>query len=93
MTIHVSPINSITYDGAIINTFHANIGEGLPRHDHAYTHLTLCAAGLLIIRKENLEHRMDKNSTPVNLKAGEWHEVEALEDGTVFLNVFAENKI
>ena len=88
----VTPKNTVTYDGAIINTFHANIGEGLPRHDHAYTHLTLCAAGSLIIRKENLEHRMDKNSTPVNLKAAEWHEVEALEDGTVFINVFAENK-
>lgn len=26
------------------------------------------------------------------LKAGEWHEIEALEDGTVFINVFAEGK-
>ena len=24
--------------------------------------------------------------------AGEWHEIEALEDGTVFVNVFAEGK-
>ena len=92
MTATVPPKNTVTYDGANIVTYHANIGEGLPRHDHAYTHLTLCAAGSLVIRKENLEHRMDKNSKPVNLKAAEWHEVEALEDGTVFLNVFAENK-
>jgi hypothetical protein len=28
---------------------------------------------------------------PLNLLAGEWHEIEALEDGTVFVNVFAEN--
>ena len=26
------------------------------------------------------------------LLAGEWHELEALEDGTVFVNVFAEGK-
>ena len=92
MTTRVEPKHGIAYDGANIVTYHANIGEGLPRHDHAYTHLTICAAGSLVIRKENLEHHMDKNSTPVNLKAAEWHEVEALEDGTVFLNVFAENK-
>jgi hypothetical protein len=35
---------------------------------------------------------MDKLTQPVNLKANEWHEIEALEDGTVFCNVFAENK-
>jgi hypothetical protein len=26
------------------------------------------------------------------LAANEWHEIEALEDGTVFVNVFAEGK-
>ena len=30
--------------------------------------------------------------TGLNLPAGEWHEIEALEDGTVFVNVFAEGK-
>jgi len=25
-------------------------------------------------------------------KAAEWHEIEALEDGTVFVNVFSEGK-
>ena len=53
----------------------------------------MCVAGSLVIRKENFEHRMNKNSTPVNLKAAEWHEIEALEDGTVFLNVFAQSKV
>jgi hypothetical protein len=27
-----------------------------------------------------------------NLIANEWHEIEALEDNTVFVNVFAEGK-
>jgi hypothetical protein len=31
-------------------------------------------------------------TVPANLKASEWHEIEALEDGTVFINVFAESK-
>ena len=28
----------------------------------------------------------------VTFVANEWHEIEALEDGTVFVNVFAEGK-
>ena len=34
---------------------------------------------------------MHQNQT-LNLPAGEWHEIEALEDNTVFVNVFAEGK-
>lgn len=44
------------------------------------------------MRKEGRELVMDKNTQPVNLVAAEWHEIEALEDGTVFVNVFAEGK-
>jgi len=29
---------------------------------------------------------------PVHLIADGWHEIEALEDGTVFVNVFSEGK-
>jgi len=91
--IHISPTHHVVYDGAILNIFHANKGEGLPRHDfHAYAHLTMCHAGSCVIRKEGIEKVIDKNTQPINLKAAEWHEIEALEDGTVFVNVFAEGK-
>lgn len=36
---------------------------------------------------------MNKDTQPVNLLANAWHEIEALEDGTVFVNVFAEGKL
>jgi quercetin dioxygenase-like cupin family protein len=88
----VIPTHQVTYDGAILNVFHANKGEGLPRHEHSYTHLTMCHAGSCVIRKEGIEKIVDKNTQPINLKANEWHEIEALEDGTVFVNVFAEGK-
>ena len=52
----------------------------------------MCHAGSCIIRKEGRELVMTKDTQPVNLVAGEWHEIEALEDGTVFVNVFAEGK-
>jgi quercetin dioxygenase-like cupin family protein len=88
----VNPIHQVKYDFANINVFHANKGEGLPRHDHIYAHLTMCHAGSCVIRKEGIEKVIDKNTQPINLRAAEWHEIEALEDGTVFVNVFAEGK-
>lgn len=92
MTIPISPTHSFTYDGAVLNIYHADKGEGLQPHSHTYSHATVCHSGSCIVRKEGRELVMDKRTQPVNLKANEWHEIEALEDGTVFCNVFAENK-
>lgn len=92
MTIRISPKHQVTYDGATLNVFHANKGEGLPRHEHVYAHLTVCHSGSCVIRKEGIEKVIDKYTQPINLKANEWHEIEALEDETVFVNVFAEGK-
>jgi hypothetical protein len=47
----------------------------------------MCVAGQAAIRKENLYKEMDKDTVPVILKENEWHEVEALVDNTVFINV------
>jgi quercetin dioxygenase-like cupin family protein len=88
----IGPIHQVTYDGAQLNVYHANRGQGLPRHGHAFSHLTICHAGSCVIRKENIEKIVDKNTQPINLVANEWHEIEALEDGTVFCNVFSEGK-
>lgn len=92
MTQPIQPVHSVTYDGATVNVYHADKGEGLPKHEHAYAHLTICHAGKLIVRKEGRELVMTKDTQPVNLVAGEWHEIEALVKGTVFANVFAEGK-
>ena len=35
---------------------------------------------------------MTKETQPVNLVAVEWHEIEALEDGTVFATMFSDGK-
>lgn len=93
MTVGVGPRHVFTYDGAVINIFHANRGEGLPRHEHNYAHASFCTAGKCVVRKENKQLIMDKTTTPVNLLENEWHEIEALEDGTVFVNVFAAHKL
>jgi quercetin dioxygenase-like cupin family protein len=88
----VGPRHTVTYDGATLAVYHANKGEGLPQHEHVYAHLTMCHAGKCIVRKDGRSLVMTKNTQPVNLRANEWHEIEALEDGTVFVNVFAEGK-
>jgi quercetin dioxygenase-like cupin family protein len=90
--ITVDPKHSFVYDGASINVFHANKGEGLPSHSHAYAHATMCNAGSCLVSLEGRSYTMTKDSQPMNLPAGEWHEIEALEDGTVFVNIFAEGK-
>ena len=92
MTKQVAPTHQVTYDGTTLSVFHANKGEGLPRHEHVYAHLTVCHSGSCVIRKEGIEKVIDKYTQPINLKANEWHEIEALEDETVFVNVFAEGK-
>jgi len=79
-------------EGATLSVYHADKGQGLPQHSHDYDHAMVCHSGRCSIRKENVYVEMTKESQPVTLKANEWHEIEALEDGTVFCNVFAENK-
>lgn len=93
MTVRtVPPVHAVTYDGVTLNVYHANKGQGLPRHQHAYAHLTVCHAGSCLVTKEGKSLVMTKNTQPVDLIADGWHEIEALEDGTVFVNVFAEGK-
>ena len=90
--INIAPRHSFTYDGAQLNAYHANKGEGLAQHQHTYSHATMCNAGSCLVSLEGRSYTINKDSQPLNLPAGEWHEIEALEDETVFVNVFAEGK-
>ena len=90
--INLAPKHSFTYDGAQLNVYHANKGEGLTKHQHNYAHATMCNAGSCFVSLEGRSYTVNKDSQPLNLPANVWHEIEALEDGTVFVNVFAEGK-
>lgn len=90
--ITVMPKHDFTYDGATIRVYHANKGQGLPAHSHAYAHATMCCSGSCYVRNARGEHLITKDTQPINLVAGDWHEIEAAEDGTVFVNIFAEGK-
>lgn len=92
MKTAIAPTHNFIYEGARLHIYHANKGEGLPKHEHLYNHATVCHSGSCVIRVEDKELVMTKETQPVNLTANKWHEIEALEDGTVFVNVFSENK-
>jgi len=92
MTTSVEPKHDMIYGGFIVKVYHANKGEGIPTHAHPYSHATICMAGSCKLTQEGKSVITNKDSTPVNLLAGKWHEIEALENNTVFVNVFAEGK-
>jgi quercetin dioxygenase-like cupin family protein len=92
MVISVAPKHDITYGNSVVRVYHADKGEGIPTHSHAYSHATICMNGSCKLTQEDKSVIVNKDSTPVNLFAGKFHEIEALEDETVFVNVFAEGK-
>jgi len=92
MTLEIVPKHQFTYDGAQLNVYHADKGQGLPKHQHIYAHATMCNAGSCLVSLEGRSYTINKDSQPLNLPANEWHEIEALENETVFVNVFAEGK-
>ena len=92
MVLAVNPKHSFTYDGATVNVYHANKGEGIPMHTHEYSHATTCMAGSCKYTQDGVEVIATKDTQPINLVAGKYHEIEALEDGTVFVNVFETGK-
>jgi len=92
MVTNISPSHSFTYDGAQLNIYHADKGEGLPKHQHNFSHATMCNSGSCLVSLEGRNYTINKFSQPLNLPANEWHQIEALENNTVFVNVFAEGK-
>ncbi|NBS71050.1 hypothetical protein EBT31_19410 [bacterium] len=88
----ILPKHDFTIGGLTMRVFHANRGEGLPKHQHTFSHIAVCNAGSCVVRNERRSLIMTKDTQPVNLVANEWHEIEALEDGTVFVNAFAGDK-
>ena len=44
------------------------------------------------ITKENIVKIIDKTNGAINLKENEWHEIEANEDNTIFVNIMPNIK-
>lgn len=88
----IRPTHDFGYVGARFAVYHALKGEGLPMHKHEWNHATVCHAGSCVVRVKGKEIIMTAGTQPIDLPANVPHEIEALEDHTVFMNVFAEDK-
>jgi len=92
MVKNISAAHSFAYEGVVVNVYHANKGEGLSRHGHTFNHATICHNGSCSLKVwgpvTNLEKIFTKETGGANLLTGEEHEIEALEDNTVFVNIF-----
>lgn len=88
----IQPFHEFTYAGTTHNVYHANKGDGLPFHQHAFNHATVCHVGSCVVRVKGKEIVMTAKSQPLDLPADYQHEIEALENGTVFENIFAEGQ-
>jgi quercetin dioxygenase-like cupin family protein len=81
------------YDGVRMVIFHAKKGQGLPMHGHNFHHGFVCNSGSCLVTLEDGRSKtVNKYSQPINLLNNQKHEIEALEDETVFVNIFADNK-
>jgi quercetin dioxygenase-like cupin family protein len=87
------PTYTFNVNGATINTFHVEkAGEGHPKHVHDYDHVTMVHSGKLLVTTHDTQFTMTKENKPILFPANQWHELEAIEDCTVFTNVFGENQ-
>lgn len=78
--------------GHTLDFYSGTTGEGLLKHTHDYSHLTYCSSGSILVKMENNELLMTKDTPPRELPANQWHQVEILEPNTAFVNVF-ENDV
>lgn len=81
------PTHTFSFNGVTTNVYRAQSGEGLSKHSHDVPHITFVARGATIVRKEGKSLVMTPETQPVLLPAIEWHEIEAIEDNTVFINI------
>lgn len=83
-----APQHVFEYAGITMHVYHTDKNEGIPMHEHTYNHATVCHAGSCVVRVKGKEIHMIASTQPIDLPANIPHEIEALEDGTVFTNIF-----
>lgn len=85
MIIAKSLLNA-RYDNIEVNIYCAQQGEGIPLHTHTFSHGTVCQSGLCKITYNN-ESFVISNNRVYDMQANVPHEIEALEDNTIIVNI------
>lgn len=89
--VRASVTKTFQYNGTTLNLYHTKKGEGLPAHEHTFNHATVCVQGSCLVKTQNQEIVLTKNSDLIDLGAHKWHEITALENDTIFINIFPSN--
>lgn len=84
--------HTMVWDNVLFMTYHCEIGQGIAKHSHPYSHATQCHAGSIKLSKEGISVVLTPEHPPIKLLENEWHEIEALEESTVFVNILTEGK-
>jgi quercetin dioxygenase-like cupin family protein len=82
----LAPTTRYVYNGVNSAIYVTDTGQGLPRHEHAFAHTTVCIQGRMVVRKDGKELELTPADSPLLLAANEWHEIESLEPNTIFMN-------
>ena len=85
-------ISGFKYLGIEVNTYEANTGEGIPMHTHPFAHGTICQTGLCKITIDDNSFVI-QNGILSEMPENTAHEIEALEDGTIIVNVVPDQTI
>jgi len=90
--VDIEPKYICAWHGVNFFVYHANKGEGHSKHEHEYAHAVCCFQGKIKISKENISVVLTPDNEPLRLKEKEWHEIEAIEDGTIFQNIHSDDR-
>lgn len=75
-----------------VTVYHLNKGEKVARHVHSFEHTTAVSAGRSKVTVDgDAPFEMVSGDADYSLPAKRYHEVEAVEDGTIVVHVSATN--
>ncbi len=74
--------------GCAFQRYSLAAGETIDRHQHEVDHLTIVASGRIVATTDDRSVERGPLDPPVLFRANRYHDIQAIEDGTVVLNVF-----
>jgi quercetin dioxygenase-like cupin family protein len=77
----------VFFDNVDIRVFYLNKNQGLPLHEHTTGHMVICGSGSIVCRSNNTEVILNKYSEPFYFQPCIPHEIEALEDNSMCINI------
>lgn len=76
------------FAGVVATVYFLDRGEGIPRHKHPFEHTTACSRGRSRVQIEGMKpFEMVPGMSDYVLPAERYHEVQAIEDGTVVVHM------